>query len=548
MTTAANDRVRFTASGAVVRMQIEVYSEAGETLSDVKSRGNVFNWVLQDSTGQRVIDGSYLCVVTVTNLDGKVSRHIGFISVEGKQVSLRGARAAQLSAAQQQAVGPVEENAALTILPEGDTPAVTVVAHDGRDGQVTSTTGALTFRTGDVFAGKETERMRITEDGRVGIGTDDPKTMFDVAGAIRARGGIVFNDGTALTSAGRAGRVNGKGEIQLNAVGTGTQNFIAKWTETGGAGTLGDSAIRESASGNIGVGKDADPAYKLDIFAPAGVVPFRFTQNVLASSNPTLSLFSTTDGVIGQYAATTHNGSASFVMGATGGKNFGIFANNAFTTPQLFIKNNGNVGIGTTNPFRALTIGSSFDAAFTISPTEGAPNAGFIRFGDSTGWKLHFGRSRESSAGPLDSGTTGILMTIQDNGNVGVGTTTPQARLDVRGDIKLGAGDLFALGGEQNLRIIRGIIGTNGNIITGTGFHLARHDQTGIYDIIFDFPFIGLPSVTGSTDLFSDTDGEIQDPLTVQYSDLTIRSVRIWLFTSNTRESHPFSFIAIGPR
>src|SRR5215813_1658112 len=55
------------------------------------------------------------------------------------------------------------------------------------------------------------------------------------------------------------------------------------------------------------------------------------------------------------------------------------------------------VGIGTTNPLRALQIGASPDAAFTFEPSDASPNAGYIRFGDQTGWKLHFGRSRERS-------------------------------------------------------------------------------------------------------------------------------------------------------
>jgi hypothetical protein len=76
----------------------------------------------------------------------------------------------------------------------------------------------------------------------------------------------------------------------------------------------------------------------------------------------------------------------------------------------------GNVGLGTENPLRALTIGPSPDAAFTIEPSDGSPRAGFIRFGDKTGWRLIIGRSRETSAGPLNSGFTGSLVAIQDNG------------------------------------------------------------------------------------------------------------------------------------
>ena len=80
-----------------------------------------------------------------------------------------------------------------------------------------------------------------------------------------------------------------------------------------------------------------------------------------------------------------------------------------------------------------LQIGEGFGPAFTISPSDASPNAGFIRFGDSTGWKLHFGRSREVSAGPLNTGTTGVLLTIEDNGRIGIGDPAATCVLDWRG-------------------------------------------------------------------------------------------------------------------
>jgi hypothetical protein len=99
-------------------------------------------------------------------------------------------------------------------------------------------------------------------------------------------------------------------------------------------------------------------------------------------------------------------------------------------TEKMRITAGGNVGIGTTAPNRKLELvsdvtGLSFEAG------TGSPNSGVIRFGDNSGWKLHFGRSRNSVGGPLNSGTAGVLMTIQDNGNVGIGTTTPAQKLDV---------------------------------------------------------------------------------------------------------------------
>lgn len=350
---ATAERVRFTAPSTVVRMHIEIYSEAGETLFDGSSKGNVFDWTLADSSGQHVADGSYLSVVTAKTLGGKISQRMGQVTVQDKQVSVRGAQSAQLSPAQQQAVGPVEENAALTVLAEGDTPSATVIAHDGRNGQVTSTQGALTFRTGDVFVGKETERMRITEDGRVGIGTDNPETMFDVAGAIRARGGIVFNDGTALTSTGRAGRVNKSGEVMPNASGTGTQNFIAKWQETGGAGTLGDSGIFEAPNGFIGIGTTTPP-HPFSVRRNGGTIGVHSVGELFVDRDDRTRSASLTVGT---------GGTLKWIFGMPSGTDgFQVYdlTNNV---SRLFVDpTSGNFGIGTTTPAHRLDVAGAINA------------------------------------------------------------------------------------------------------------------------------------------------------------------------------------------
>src|SRR6266545_2318323 len=117
---------------------------------------------------------------------------------------------------------------------------------DGNDGQITRTRGALSFRFGDFFRGRDKEQMRLTEEGDLGIGTSKPEFKLDVIGAIRARQGFVFNDGSILNvnDQGVLTRVTADGSITPNIAGTGSQNRIAKWTDN--SGTLGDSGITET--------------------------------------------------------------------------------------------------------------------------------------------------------------------------------------------------------------------------------------------------------------------------------------------------------------
>lgn len=76
-------------------------------------------------------------------------------------------------------------------------------------------------------------------------------------------------------------------------------------------------------------------------------------------------------------------------------------------------------------------------APFEIDPgnvSSNSSNAGFLRFGDNSGWKFHFGRAKESTSSGFNTDTTGSIMTMQDNGNVGIGTTSPKAKFEVAGN------------------------------------------------------------------------------------------------------------------
>lgn len=102
--------------------------------------------------------------------------------------------------------------------------------------------------------------------------------------------------------------------------------------------------------------------------------------------------------------------------------------------PSIFISTSGYIGIGTASPRATLSI---LGNDFRLEGSDASPNMGYLRFGDNTGWKFHIGRSREASGVGFNTGTLGSLVTFNDNGNVGIGTTSPGTyRLDINGGLR----------------------------------------------------------------------------------------------------------------
>lgn len=254
--SSSANRVRFAAPGTIVQMRVQVYSAAAQVVFDATSKGNVLDWSVHDGSGARLDRGDYLYVVTVKSLDGKLRQRIGEVSVQDQGAEVRAAEKAQLTAAQQREVGPVEEDAAIVVLKESESEAITVMVHNGEQGQLVRGRGALSFRIGDFFSGKDIEQMRLTPEGNLGIGFTHPQARLDVDGLIRTSHGIVFPDGTIQYSASSRtlgarsatpdGKSGSKQEVHPQGGGTGTQDHIARWLDN--AGTLGDSVIFQSIS------------------------------------------------------------------------------------------------------------------------------------------------------------------------------------------------------------------------------------------------------------------------------------------------------------
>src|SRR5437762_8492682 len=370
--TALAERLRFTAPSTVVQMQLQIYADSGQLLFDVTSKGNVLDWTLQNGSGEHLVPGLYLCVVTVKTLSGKISQRIGSALVQQKQIELQRVDATQMTARQQQAVGPIEENGALTILKAGEAQATTVLANNGQEGQIIRDRGALSFRIGDFFSGNDKEQMRLTEEGNLGIGTAKPKFKLDVAGAVRARQGFVFNDGSTLSvnDKGTLTFTNSAGTAVPNTTGAGTENHLAKWLETGGAGTLGDSGVTELANGFVGIGT-TNPQVRLDVVDDtSGVGGFQLTNHANGATAQLQNRLANNAGAFAYYGITSSGYTQAPILSNraffgsfqadtviwTQTANDILFATNGLSaaTERMRIKSNGNVGIGTPAPAQKL--------------------------------------------------------------------------------------------------------------------------------------------------------------------------------------------------
>jgi len=244
----------------------------------------------------------------------------------------------------------------------------------------------------------------------------------------------------------------------------------------------------------------------------------------------------------------------------------------ALQTRGVVVLENGNVGIGTKSAQSALHVAgmsgpsgslepgvhlardqSTGDAKIELVNLLGTPYIDFTNDGVSDFDARIRLTANDSLA--IEGANVGIGPTNPANrlsvaggnadfaGNVGVGTTSPQAKLDVRGDIRLGpSGQFRAASGEENLRIVRGIITAGGNLSGGTGFTVTLF-APGVYDITFTTPFPTRPTITVTPE--PDKDG-----LSAITRDVTAGGARIVVFNPSreTTVAEPFHFIAIGPR
>ncbi|MFN0151691.1 MAG: hypothetical protein ACKVU1_13385 [bacterium] len=228
---------------------------------------------------------------------------------------------------------------------------------------------------------------------------------------------------------------------------------------------------------------------------------------------------------------------------------FSLDAADGSPASAVFVDGSGKVGIGTTTPGATLHIQTQDEGVRVQGSGSGNANTAWIGFNESDGTALGWvgdGSSQDrntylaSYVADVILYTSFAALTAKADGKVGIGTQSPTAKLDVRGDVKLGpAGQYFAASADENLRTIRGTANSNGTIGFGSGWTVAR-TAAGSYTVFFSTPFSDRPSVVASH-------GNSTRSLAVATPVQGNVAIRIYN-SAGVLTDDTFHFIATGPR
>lgn len=384
-----------------------------------------------------------------------------------------------------------------------NTPNLTTVQPKGYyyicSGLTQATVFGLVFNTGDWIISDGTNWTKVDN-------TDSVSSVFGRTGNISAVAGDYttalvtettnkryqtdnqnsFNDATSSIQT----QLNGKQSTLTNPItGIGTTNYISKFT---GSGTLGNSMIFDNGT-QIGIGGGNPTFGKLELgnttfgtqtfafFTADGTVNSRALIEHITTSNSQRVNFTSAFSTASDYANWTFetgdvgigtttplsklNVTNLYYSGTPTKANSAVFLDNQGTgvylggneygygyiqseqsditlTKNLVLQPNGsNVGVGALNPVKLFEIGG-----------EGRANTSFSIGRDNiVGDKFIFIKSTTDGSTPYinsylaGTGVTNLAIN-PDGGNVGIGTVSPQARLDTESGIQTNTPDVASAG------------------------------------------------------------------------------------------------------
>jgi hypothetical protein len=286
-----------------------------------------------------------------------------------------------------------------------------------------------------LFGTNNTERMRILADGSVVQGN----TASLVASNYNNQAGAAWHEPDEHYEIATTGNRSPL-EIGKNNANDGSLVVFRKQSNVvGSIGTTGGNL--QFMSGSVGVGVGDDNLY------PAN-----------GSGNSTDAALDIGDSVA-RFKNLYLSGYA-YVGALKTNASIESFSNLTFWVPNVgeavrIQQNTGNVGIGTSSPVSLLTVGNNATnaTAISISTPFATNNYGDLVF-TSEGTTTYNARiratvpgdgTRELSFITAKNASENTVMTLDGDGNVGIGTTAPGAKLEISGKDDAGASDLLRL-------------------------------------------------------------------------------------------------------
>jgi hypothetical protein len=346
---------------------------------------------------------------------------------------------------------------------------------------------AIRSQTNMLFStGGNTEHMRITSTGNVGIGTASPEAKLDVNGDVFINSNYTGSNAAA-------------NDLTIGKITTGDHGItIATGSTYTGSIYFGDSGNNDAgiigyqhSNNSMKFTTNRSEKMRIDSAGNVGI-------GTASPASFTWSRFLHIEGI---YAGLVYNstaGGSPFKFSTGVDDNVYIFRDETNSATRMAIDSIGNVGIGTSSPGSKLEISSTSDALLelnggtTTNPymlfAQNGTRRAFIQYvnGGLLSLASEYGDIRFMTGA---GGTETEKMRIDSSGNVGIGTTAPGEKLSVSGNIEsldtfiLNYGNngikwqqLFDGGNNWNLRYYNGTawsssaitVKTNNNVGIGT--------------------------------------------------------------------------------